>query len=199
MHWLSQDAWSELVAGTVRTLPTAESPTAESPSPQIIFPGAFNPLHIGHTEMARLTTEMLGGDVWFELSIENVDKPQLAYDEVARRLAQFVDEQIVLTSAATFAEKAAVFPGSTFVVGVDTLIRIGDARYYDGSHNAMLSAIDTIAAHDCRFLAFGRLLQDAFQTQPELQLPEQLTALCQGVNKDQFRVDISSTQLREES
>jgi nicotinic acid mononucleotide adenylyltransferase len=194
MHWFSHDAWKDLVAGELLSL----SPAVET-SPQVIFPGAFNPLHHGHTQMAQLATEMLGSPVWFELSIDNVDKSQLEYGEVTRRLTQFAADQIVLTSAATFAEKAKLFPAATFLIGVDTLLRIGDPQYYDDSHEAMLHAIATIAEHNCRFLVFGRSLEEVFHTQHDLTLPTELTAICQAITEPEFRVDVSSTVLREGS
>ncbi|MCG8584302.1 MAG: hypothetical protein MI757_06280 [Pirellulales bacterium] len=191
MQWFSPDNWSQLTTGAMTTLPGAN--VAEQAT---VFPGAFNPLHDGHREMARLAGEWGGESVWYELSIENVDKPQLEFDEVARRLSQFVDQNIVLTSAATFAEKAALFPGSTFVVGIDTLIRIGDARYYDGSTQAMQRAIDAIADYSCRFLVFGRTLDGAFRVQHDIAVADRLAALCQSVSESEFRSDVSSTELR---
>lgn len=192
MQWFSQDAWSQLTTGGMRTLP--HSDVAEG---AVLFPGAFNPLHDGHAEMARLASETLDNAVWYEMSIENVDKPRLAYDEVVRRLAQFADQQVILTAAATFAEKAALFPGTTFVVGVDTLVRIGDARYYNGSNQTMQRSIAMIADCDCRFLVFGRSLDGVFHVQQDIAVADQLAALCQSVGEQKFRRDVSSTSLRE--
>lgn len=42
-----------------------------------LLPGTFNPLHSGHRRMAEMAAEILRTDVWYELSIENVDKRRL--------------------------------------------------------------------------------------------------------------------------
>src|SRR3954468_24194720 len=81
------------------------------PRPAVLLPGSFNPLHRGHTTLADIAADRLGAPVAFELSIANVDKPELSADEVSRRLGQFRDRHPVYVSrAATFRAKAALFP-----------------------------------------------------------------------------------------
>lgn len=137
-----------------------------------------------------------GGTVEFELSVANVDKPELADDVLAKRLGQFMDRSIWITRAATFAEKAALFPGVTFLVGADTIRRVGEARYYAADEGARREAVGKLVAHNCRFLVFGRVLDGQFRTLDDLQLPDDLRALCQCVQEDAFRRDLSSTELR---
>src|SRR5438045_940442 len=60
-----------------------------SQRPTGLLPGAFNPAHAGHFALAQVAAGMLGLPVHFELSIANVDKPQLFAGEVQRRLRQF--------------------------------------------------------------------------------------------------------------
>src|SRR4051794_11244811 len=80
-----------------------------APSPRAILSGSFNPLHHGHRTLADIASKLLNQTVAFELSTVNVDKPALADDEVRRRLGQFVGVgPVVVTRAATFAEKAAL-------------------------------------------------------------------------------------------
>src|SRR5207245_1087635 len=123
---------------------------------RIVFPGAFDPRHDGHRRMARLAAERLGLTVEHEISILNVDKPPLDFIEMQRRLEQFTDdERLWYTRAATFVEKAALFPGCTFVVGADTIARIAEAKYYGHDGQARDRAIAAIAAAGCRFLVFG--------------------------------------------
>jgi hypothetical protein len=165
-----------------------------------IFPGAFNPPHEGHLRMAALAEQRLGAPLAFELSVANVDKPLLDYiairDRVAALAAQQPPRPIVLTHARTFREKAALLPGATFVVGADTLARIADPRYYHGELGQRDAAIRELAAHGCRFLAFGREQGGQFQTLADLDLPAELRQLCDGVPAEEFREDVSSTQLR---
>lgn len=161
-----------------------------------VLPGAFNPLHQGHRQMAALASEKLGVAVEYELSVENVDKPLLDYAEIRGRLAHFhTGETVWLTRAATFVEKARIFPGATFVVGVDTLVRIGAERYY-GSLADRDAALQELARLECRFLVFPRRLGGEFATLETLDLPATLRALCSGVAVDEFREDISSTEIR---
>ena len=141
-------AWQDLLLGNVQCvcvsgphpspLPAGEGtfsasplPAGEGTSAQVIFPGAFNPLHAGHRRMMEIAQTMLHQPAAFEISIENVDKPPLDYMEIERRLGQFSPEQtIYLTRAATFVEKSRLFAGATFIVGVDTLCRIAAPQYY---------------------------------------------------------------------
>jgi hypothetical protein len=147
--------------------------------------------------MAEIAAEIAGRPAEVEISILNVDKPALDYLEIERRLAQFPPEQNVwLTRTATFDAKSRLFPGAVFVVGVDTLRRIADPRYYGDDRAAMLRAIEQIAARGCRFLVFGRSVESSFVCLPHLDLPEELRNLCSDVPPERFREDVSSTALR---
>ena len=53
-----------------------------------------------------------------------------------------------------------------------------------------------MAAHECRFLVFGRLIDGTFRTLSNLQIPESLRALCLEVHATDFHADISSTEIR---
>ncbi|HWA98394.1 MAG TPA: CinA family protein [Pirellulales bacterium] len=183
----------QLLAGTVATAASQSSP----PPPRAILPGAFDPLHTGHRAMAALGARRLGSKVDYELSIANVDKPPLDFIEMDRRAGQFADDETLwFTRAPTFAEKAAIFPGVTFLVGADTIERIGQPRYYGDDAQRAERALDTIAAHGCRFLVFGRVKGARFTTLADLELPAKLAALCDEVPASEFRNDISSTELR---
>jgi nicotinamide mononucleotide (NMN) deamidase PncC len=172
----------------------------EQPPLPVVFPGAFNPPHAGHLQMAALAERRLGQPLAWELSIANVDKPLLDFIAIRTRIeALRLDDQarpIALTRAPTFREKGALFPGATFVVGADTIIRIADPRYYGGDASQRDGAVAAIAAQGCRFLVFGRQLVDGFQTLSGLELPPTLAALCDEVPADHFREDISSSEIR---
>ena len=161
-----------------------------------VYPGSFHPLHSGHRNIARIASEILQSKLHYELSISNVDKPDLTLSDACDRLRQFDgNDAVCLTRAATFLEKSKLFPNTTFVVGADTIWRTAQTQYYDG-HSAMLDAIDQFAARGCRFLVFGRLLGDVFCELGGIPAPESLLCLCQGVTENQFRHDVSSTELR---
>jgi hypothetical protein len=189
-------AWTELLLGqrTHVAIPS-ESADANNRAP-ILFPGAFNPMHAAHKRMAEIAAKRLGQPVTFELSITNVDKPPLDFVEIAERLKLLAGQRVLLTRAPRFVEKAQLAPGCTFVVGVDTVARIGDAKYYVGGIPERDAAIAEIARADCRFLVFGRNFQNTFQTLSNVDVPVNLRKLCDEVPESEFREDVSSTELR---
>ncbi|MFO0819529.1 MAG: hypothetical protein U1A77_16390 [Pirellulales bacterium] len=219
LHTDAPAAWQALTLGhlgrvvytdparSATTLGIASEPASgdqlaelDEPPVRILFPGAFNPLHDGHREMARVATELTGWRVDFELSIENVDKPPLDYTEIATRGRQFGGgERLWLTRAPTFAEKSRLFPGALFIVGADTIARVGNAKYHGGTAESLQASHAEIARHGCRFLVFGRTLNGPFRTLDSLDLPASLRSLCESVDEQTFRADISSTAIRSSS
>jgi nicotinamide mononucleotide (NMN) deamidase PncC len=199
------EPWRELLLGNRSSVAISDRPgdpcdrtlaTGETAKPAILFPGAFNPIHSGHELMAELASQRIGAPTTFELSIINVDKPPLDFIELADRLRQLSGRRVLLSRAPTFAEKALLAPGCVFVVGIDTLCRIAEPRYYSGEVAHRDEAIDTIARQGCRFLVFGRIKDGRFLSFSELTLPTALRERCDEVPESTFRADISSTELR---
>lgn len=169
-------------------------------SPRSIFlPGAFNPLHQGHRRMKAMAEQFCGAEVQYELCVRNIDKPPLDFLEIERLRAQFSRNDLVLTNVPKFRDKATLLApagNATFVVGADTLLRVADPSYYGGSAE-LEEALDLFCNRKDRFLVFGRIVDDReFATLNDVALPNALRNLCEGFTEDQFRMDVSSTELR---
>ncbi|KAL7548243.1 hypothetical protein ACHAWF_011534 [Thalassiosira exigua] len=132
------------------------------------------------------------------------------------------DWSVLLTDAPLFARKAEVLgelmPGGgggdeeggggrrrrmSFVIGTDTFVRIIDPKYYGNSREAMLEALEDMWDGGVRFIVGGRLEQGAgggtkfINGEEELRsLPPEAQRMFTLLTEDEFRLDISSTELR---
>lgn len=160
--------------------------------------GAFNPLHAGHRQMVSVAAERLQQEVYFELPLINAGKGPLEPAIAEQRLAQFAGRStVILTRAPLFSQKADMFPHSVFVIGVDTAERLIQPRFYNNDSAEMLASFETIRRAGCRFLVAGRLDDGRFMTLRDVDLPAGYRELFTEIPEDQFRLDISSTDIRE--
>ena len=150
-----------------------------------------------------MAAEKTGAPVAFELSVRNVDKPSLDALEISRRIEALRREAanvpIWTTNAPRFVEKAALFPGSTFALGTDSVVRLGDAKYENGSTSRRDAVLERLAELGARFLVFTRKIDGAVVEPESLPLPEKLRTLCDFVAPEEFLDDVSSTALRREA
>lgn len=122
---------------------------------------------------------------------------------------------VVITADPLFIHKSALFRDCTFLIGADTLTRLIDPKYYrskqvsdkpsdDGPAN-LIQALSTIKERGCSFIVGGRATTAGsnFETLESIQslatftaLPDSLQTIFYGLTENEFRVDISSTQLR---
>lgn len=170
----------------------------EHSPPALLLSGAFNPLHDGHLEMARVAEEMKGLEVAFELAVQNADKPPLETDVALQRISQFAGRyKIYASNAPTFVEKARLYPAATFIVGYDTAVRILQPRYYGNGIEDLEVALDEIRDRGCHFMVAGRTDDDGiFRRARDLEVPIKYQDLFERIPSELFRQDISSTELR---
>lgn len=112
-----------------------------------VFPGSYNPLHAGHLE---IFAAIKNPNKAFEMSISRVDKPDMSYEELERRIKQFEWKSPVLVLRyARFIDKAGVlWPYNVkFHVGFDTAQRIMDQH-----------RLAEIQGMRCAFCVYPRLM-----------------------------------------
>ncbi len=195
----SGDPIDLLVAGAIDSvLVGADGTITANGRPRgAVLSGSFDPLHVGHRDLASVASETLEMPVTLEMSVANVDKPTLTAPTVRERINQFAGAyDVVLTKVPTFAEKSRVLPGCCFVIGYDTMKRLVAPKYYGGSERNMMSALATIAESNGRFLVAGRLEDGVFRTLSDVEAPSQFRSMFESIPESSFRQDISSTDLR---
>ncbi len=165
-----------------------------------VFPGSFNPVHEAHLGMIASARDWLSSIVSLEISVQNALKPPMDYiglrDRLTRIEAAVPDQPIWLTRSPFFLEKAMLFPGTTFVVGADTLRRFADVSRYDNHPHHLHDVLREIAALNCRFLVFARKHHDGIESLETMTIPDMLRSLCDEVPPGDFTIEMSSTDLR---
>jgi len=177
----------------------------------LLYSGSFNPLHKGHENLARIALDVADAqlnqdqqercpyELVFEIALKNADKDPLSeHEEVLRRINQLADYHLCLTKAPLFIQKARLFPGCSFVVGWDTIVRILDVKYYDGSRAKLIEAMVEFRQLNVQFIIAGRLdsKSSKFMTLDDVEIPEGFEKMFVGIPEDWFREDISSTEIR---
>ncbi|XP_002981133.2 uncharacterized protein LOC9658328 isoform X1 [Selaginella moellendorffii] len=169
---------------------------------RVVLSGAFNPLHEGHlTLMSTACTLVQGGSPCFELSAINADKPALPVHEIRQRVKQFVErgKTMIVTNQPFFYKKAEILPDSTFLVGVDTAMRLVNEKYYGGSRERMMEVLLNVQRLGCDFMVAGRIVDGVFKTMLDVNVPEEVKEMFSSLPENVFRVDLSSTEIRQKA
>lgn len=129
--------------------------------PKIVaLSGSFNPLHPGHTNALKSSLELCDSTSQgiYELSVFNVDKPPLTIIDLMMRLDHFFNQSfpVLLTNTPRFVDKARVYPGLSYVIGVDTLLRLIDPKYTDGSIDLMTRLLKDMTDKGTEFFVLPR-------------------------------------------
>jgi len=161
--------------------------------------------------------------VFMELSLTNADKPPIDPHTASERIRKFLTLEdmpkewgLVLTRAPLFSQKLACLQDCiveradgkhgkiSFVIGADTLARILNPKYYNDDRDQMISAL--MSMKGAHFFAGGRVEQKTMSPgraqfitgKDELSnLPQELKDKFTIIEEEEFRVDISSTEIRQ--
>ena len=159
----------------------------------IILSGSFNPLHEGHIELLKASSKEFKKNPLFEISIKNVDKSEINFNDLINRINQFKNlGKLVVTNSAKFEEKSKIFKKSIFVIGYDTALRLVDDKYYNDDFKKSLKIIEK---NNCSFLVSGRFINKKYKKPNNINF-EEYDYLFNILSEEKFRIDISSTELR---
>jgi hypothetical protein len=122
----------------------------------------------------------------------------LGYDEVWMRWESVREHELglIVTGEPTFDGKARLFPGCDFAIGCDTAQRVIEPRYY-GSVQKMELALDELLEGGSRFFVAGRVWQGSYRGLESMEISSRHRPLFVGIPEASFRVDISSSELRQ--
>ena len=159
----------------------------------LILSGSFNPLHEGHIELLKASSKEFKKNPLFEISIKNVDKSEINFNDLMDRINQFKSlGKLVVTNSAKFEEKSKIFKESIFVIGFDTALRLVDNKYYSDDFRKSLKIIEK---NNCSFLVSGRFINKNYKKPNNINF-KGYDYLFNILSEEKFRIDISSTQLR---
>lgn len=178
----------------------------------LVYSGSFNPLHQGHVLLAEASRKYMSSkfgknfEIVFELAIKNADKPVIERTEIIRRVNQFRNGEfgsypIVLTKRPLFHEKTQIFNNVCFIIGADTAIRLLDQKYYHNNPLEMVQTFASIQGSGSTFIVGGRKNSNGvFLTGCEIIeqsiMPEFFQKLFHCLSESEFRIDLSSTEIR---
>jgi nicotinic acid mononucleotide adenylyltransferase len=166
---------------------------SELPKGAPIFAGTFNPPHAGHLAIASTDRGQLVPAV-FAVCATPPHKEALPTGELLLRAKMLAGHDRLFTEGdPLYIDKARRFPGRTFLIGVDALVRMLDASW---GHEVepMLEEFERLGA---RFRVNGRVVEREYLSPSSAieQVPARYRSLFEPV---EGRWDVSSSEVREQ-
>ena len=166
-----------------------------------LYPGSWNPLHLGHLSIVHYLEDKYKEQVLFELCTHPYDKAPLTSEEVSKRTNQFflLGRRIFTSIHTSFLAKAIdknfylqhshVNETKYFIVGYDTIKRIDDKKYYFNSEVEKIRCLDIISRDRWKFIVMPR------NGKCDEDLSDRIKEMC-IFERDYVGPDISSTEIR---
>ncbi len=198
---VDQNATRVEISDTVQALFANPNPTTTI----LIYSGSYNPIHDGHYGLLNVAERIIREKYnrkclpLFDIGIQNADKNQLDETTVRERMNKFYDPNptaILLSKEPLFLGKAKLFPGAWFLIGVDTAIRLIDKKYYGDSESKLIQALAQFYSLGTKFMVGGRFMNDKFVTLGQVTIPNGFEDMFIEISEEEFRIDISSTEIR---
>lgn len=166
----------------------------------VLLAGSFNPLHIGHSQLLDSACNTVGQNLLgcYELSISNCSKNEIGGEELYKRILQFKnsDKPLLITNRPYFRQKVDFIDHSSwFCIGADTYKRFFDVKFYE-SPAQLIEFTEFLVKKGVQLLVGPRANETKVDTVEDYisMVPDGYKLSVKEVQN--FRVDISSTQLR---
>lgn len=126
----------------------------------LIYPGSFNPYHAAHAVIAAKAQEKIKKPLVYEICVNNVDKSHIDIFDLYERCSSLKlnigsNNHILISNRALFKDKLYPAKNCTAVVGMDTMLRIADLKYYQNWD--FQDFIASLKDNNNRFLVVHRL------------------------------------------
>ena len=159
------------------------------------FPGAFNPPHEGHEAIAT-NLHRMGQEPTFAICANPPHKAALSVQEMLGRAKTLQHRTVLFTeNDPLYIDKAKAYPGSSFVIGADALVRMLDPKW-GPTPEQVCSEFKALQTH---FYVFGREINGTFMEGTNViasLVPEGFADLFTSLRG---RWDVSSTVIRQPS
>lgn len=173
--------------------------TAEIESQYIaIMPGAYNPPHAAHFQIASLAATRWHNRVLHQITIDSPHKPTLRAQDILQRAKMLKGHDAIFTLGdPLYIQKAKAFPGCPIVLGTDALVRMLDPKW--GPEIGPM--LDEFARLSTRFIIADRIVdgklttyEDILEMLAERQLHAHNPYMFLSVGKEHW--DLSSSEIR---